>query len=73
MKKEDIETIRKRYANEWVLLTDYEIDEYNEPLLGVVVAHSKDREEIYDKQMEIKKDLFMFYTGKIPEDLAVMF
>jgi len=39
----------------------------------VVVAHSKDREEIYDKQMEIKKDLFIFYTGKIPEDLAVMF
>jgi hypothetical protein len=38
-----------------------------------VVAHSKEREEIYDKQMEIKKDLLIFYTGKIPEDLAVMF
>ena len=73
MKKESIETIKQTYKNEWVLLTDYEIDQYNEPLLGVVVAHSKEREEIYDKQMEIKKDLFMFYTGKIPEDLAVMF
>ncbi len=73
MKKESIETIKQTYKNEWVLLTDYEIDEYNEPLLGVVVAHSKEREEIYDKQMEIKKDLFIFYTGKIPQDLAVMF
>lgn len=73
MKKESIETIKQTYENEWVLLTDYEIDEYNEPLLGVVVAHSKEREEIYDKQMEIKKDLLIFYTGKIPEDLAVMF
>jgi hypothetical protein len=73
MKKESIERIKQTYENEWVLLTDYEIDEYNEPLLGVVVAHSKEREEIYDKQMEIKKDLLIFYTGKIPEDLAVMF
>lgn len=73
MKKESIETIKQTYENEWVLLTDYEIDEYNEPLLGVVVAHSKEREEIYDKQMEIKKDLLIFYTGKIPQDLAVMF
>ena len=73
MNKEDIESIKKTYADEWVLLADYEIDESNEPLLGVVAAHSKDREEIYDKQMEIKKDLFILYTGKIPEDLAVMF
>jgi len=73
MKKESIETIKQTYKNEWVLLTDYEIDEYNEPLLGAVVAHSKEREEIYDKQMEIKKDLLIFYTGKTPEDLAVMF
>lgn len=73
MEKESIEMIKQAYKNEWVLLTDYEIDEYNEPLLGVVVAHSKEREEIYDKQMEIKKDLLIFYTGKIPEDLAVMF
>jgi hypothetical protein len=73
MRKENIKSIMKTYANEWVLLADYEIDESNEPLLGVVVAHSKDREEIYDKQMEVKKDLLIFYTGKIPEDLAVMF
>ena len=73
MKKENVETIKKTYADEWVLLSDYEIDESNEPLLGMVVAHSKDREEIYDKQMDIKEDLFILYTGKIPEDLAVMF
>lgn len=73
MRKENIKTIKKTYANEWVLLADYEVDESNEPLLGIVVAHSKDREEIYDKQMEIKRDLFIFYTGKIPEDIAVMF
>lgn len=47
MRKENIKTIKKTYANEWVLLADYEVDESNQPILGLVVAHSKDREEIY--------------------------
>jgi len=73
MQKEKIENIKKTYVDEWVLLADYEVDESYEPVLGEVIAHSKDREEIYDKQMRIKKDLFIFYTGKTPEDLAIMF
>jgi hypothetical protein len=73
MKKRDIETIKKIYANEWVLLADYEVDEFNEPLSGVVIAHSQDRDEIYNRQMEIKRDLLILYTGEVPEDLAIMF
>ena len=73
MQREDIESIKEKHRDEWVLLSDCELDEFNEPLSGVVVAHSKDRQEIYNKQMEIKKDLCIYYTGKIPEDLGVMF
>jgi len=49
------------------------LDDRNEPLNGVVVAHSKDREEIYNRQMAIQKPLCILYTGEIPKNLAIMF
>lgn len=64
--------IKAKYKDEWVLLANYDLDDKNEPLSAVVVAHSKDREEIYGKQMGIKKDLCILYTGELPKDLAIM-
>jgi hypothetical protein len=67
-----ITQIKAKYKDEWVLLANYELDDMNEPRSGVVVAHSKDREEIYQRQMDISKDLCILYTGEMPRDLAIM-
>ena len=71
--KMSLPQIRAKYKDEWVLLGQYDLDDRNEPLNGVVVAHSKDREEIYNKQMAIQKPLCILYTGELPKNLAIMF
>jgi len=40
---------------------------------GEVLAHSKDKEEVYKKLLQIRpKEFSVEYTGVIPEDLAVV-
>jgi len=68
--------IRKRYRNEWVLIEYTKLDDELNVVEGVVIAHSKDREEIHKAQMELKnKKLAIEYLGEIPEeeDLVVVF
>jgi hypothetical protein len=72
-RKMSVAQIKTKYRDEWVLLADYHLDERNEPISGVVVAHSKDRDEIYSKQMDIQKNLCILYAGEMPQDLAIMF
>ena len=43
----EINDIRKRYPDEWVLLGNPEIDEINQAILsGVVLYHSADKKEV---------------------------
>ena len=72
-RKMAIARIKAKYKDEWVLLADYHLDERNEPITGVVAAHSKNRDEIYSRQMSMKKNLCILYTGEMPQDLAIMF
>jgi hypothetical protein len=68
--------IRKRYRNEWVLIEYTKLDDELNVVEGVVITHSKDREEIHKAQMELKnKKLAIEYLGEIPEeeDLVVVF
>jgi len=38
-----------------------------------VLAHSKDKDEIYQKLLQIRpKEFSIEYTGEVPEDLAVV-
>lgn len=46
-KKENIERIKERYPNEWLLIIDYETDVSTRTIKGRLVAHSKSREEIH--------------------------
>ena len=71
--KMSLAEIKAKFKDEWVLLAHYDLDNRNEPLNGVVMAHSKDREEIYNSQMAIKQSLCILYTGELPRDLAIMF
>jgi len=70
-----MEEIRKRYQGEWVLIEYTELDEDLNVLKGEVIAHSPNKEEIYQAQMRLQgKSLAIEYLGKIPEqeDLVVV-
>ncbi len=67
------EEIIKKFKDEWVLIEAKEVDENFNLIDGEVIAHSKDKSEIYEKLAKVKgKSLYVEYTGKIPEDLAVV-
>lgn len=66
-------TIKKSFKNEWVLIEVKKVDINFNLIEGKVLAHSKDKDEIYKRLLEIKPAKFMLeYTGKIPENLAIV-
>ena len=61
--------IEARFPSEWVLLEDPVTNEVQQVLAGKVRYHSKDRDEVYDKAVELKlKRMAVRYTGDFPED-----
>lgn len=65
--------IVEKFNDEWVLIEVKEVDESYNLKEGDVIAHSKDKSEIYEQLLKLKdKNLYIEYTGKIPEDLAVV-
>jgi hypothetical protein len=49
-----IDEIRARYDGEWVLVGDPVQDEKLKVLAGTVLAHSKDRDEVYARAIELR-------------------
>ena len=69
-----ISTLRRRYPKEWLLLTHVTADELTRPVRGKLVAHSKNRDDIYARLRKTRgKSLGIEYTGEIPKDLVVVF
>ncbi len=67
------EKIVKEFKNEWVLLEVEKVDPDFSVKEGKVLAHSQDKNEIYKKVLEFRPKSFSIeYTGKIPDDLAVV-
>jgi hypothetical protein len=68
-----IREIEKQYESEWVLVEDPQTNEALEVEGGRVRWHSKDRDEVYRKAVELRPKRFaMLYTGKMPEDTAII-
>jgi hypothetical protein len=68
-----IAEIQARFDSEWVLLADPQLNEQREVVGGKVLWHSKDRDEVYQKAVELRPRHSAFlYTGTIPEDTAVV-
>lgn len=68
-----ITQIEKRFSSEWVLVEDPQTNEALEVQNGTVRWHSKDRDEVYRKALELQPRRFaMLYTGKMPEDAAII-
>jgi len=52
---------------------DPELDNALEVIRGRVVAHSKDRDEVYQRAIDLKlRDSAFLYTGTIPEGTTVI-
>ena len=65
--------IQERFAAEWVLLEDPQTTESLTVTGGRVLWHSKDRDEVYRKARELRpKHSAILYTGKLPEEVAVL-
>jgi hypothetical protein len=70
-----IEQMRDRYPDQWLLVVCHKMDDQMEVLAGEVIAHSADRDVIYDAIAQERKTrkrgtLAIEYTGTIPDDAA---
>lgn len=69
-----IEEIKQQYKDEWLLIKVEKTNELNQPIYGQLIAHSKDRDEIYRKMKIEKGHTYTVYSGKIPrKGFAVAF
>lgn len=65
--KMKIEVLKKRFKDEWLLIKVTAVDDQDQPIEGEIVAHSKDRDEIYEAQRRLKGDLYITYSGEMPQ------
>ena len=60
------------FDSEWVLVGDPETDEGFNVLRGKVLHHSKDRDEVYRKGLELgRKRMAILYLGRRPQGTAI--
>lgn len=63
MKKMSWEEMKENFPNEWLLITDFELNQYGQVIEGVVERHSEKREEINYPPLVDKNTAFR-YTGE---------
>ena len=75
MKPQRIETIRKRFRREWLLIAVDRVDPRTQvPIRGRLLAHSPHREEIYDRLAKAKGLALALYSETtLPQGYAVAF
>jgi hypothetical protein len=65
--------MESKFDSEWVLIGDPETDDSLHVQRGRVIYHSKDRNEVYRKAVELKPKRFaMLYTATLPKDTAII-
>jgi hypothetical protein len=68
-----VSEMESRFVGEWILVEDPETNDALEVQRGTVRCHSKDRDEVYRKAIELHLPRFaVLYTGEIPGDAAVV-
>ena len=71
----DIQTIdemMETYRGQWAIIVDCEDDEYGRLVRGRVVAHSRDRDDIYRGMANHPEGGAIRYLGKVPADINYM-
>ena len=65
------EEIKENYDGQWVLIAYSETDEDLQVVKGKVIAHSVNKEDIYQAlESATEQPLAIEYMGQVPEDLA---
>jgi hypothetical protein len=65
--------IENRFENEWILVGDPRTNDKLEVLEGTVIHHSKDRDEVYRRAVELRpKRSAILYTGRMPANTAIV-
>ena len=65
--------IEAQFVSEWVLVEDPQTNDALEVQSAKVLAHSKDRDEVYREAVRLRPKRFaMLYTGTMPKDTAVV-
>jgi hypothetical protein len=68
-----LDEIKSRFDSEWVLVEDPEVDEQLRVVRGKVVCHTKNRDELDRKMIELRpRSSATLYTGKIPDNTAIV-
>jgi hypothetical protein len=68
-----IAQIEKRFDGEWVLVGDPVKDASLKVRSGIVLAHSKDRDEVYRAGVKLRpRRSAILYLGEFPEDTAIV-
>lgn len=68
-----IAEIESQFESEWVLVIAPQTNDLLEVQSGKVLCHSKDRDEVYRKAVEMRPKRFaMLYTGTIPQDTEIV-
>ena len=76
MKSLPIEQIRRRYKGEWLLISVEQLDHATTtPQRGRLLAHSKDRDALYDQLLhtKVKLPLVTYSEDAPPKGYAVAF
>jgi hypothetical protein len=64
--------IEEQFDNEWILVIDPEFDTNHIVIGGKVLWHSKNRDEVYQKDKELcPRNAAYLYTGPNPENLLI--
>ncbi len=67
------EEIKQNYDREWVLIAYTSTDENLQVIKGKVLAHSLNKEEIYQAlESATEEHLAIEYMGQVPEDLDLI-
>ena len=68
-----IAEMHSQFQSEWLLVENPTTNENLEVQSGLVRWHSKDRDEVYRKAIELHPKRFaMLYTGTLPKDSAIV-
>ena len=65
--------IQSQFESEWVLVEDPVLDEHLDVVQGKVACHSRDRDEVDRRAIELQLPHAAYlFTGNIPDDVAVV-
>jgi hypothetical protein len=68
-----IEEMEQQFPSEWILVVNPRTSESLKVCAGQVLAHSKDRDEVYRTAVALKPPRFaVLYTGTMPKDSAIV-